>query len=85
MLTEQKIGALEDIIAAACQKGQGHPHTKHITAAIFNAKYYQNLETSIELVAKVAEKAGGLEDGAADAFDWIATAAAQIAQELRSG
>ncbi len=85
MFTEEKIGALVSIIAAVRQKKQGYPAIEHIDAAICNAKVYQNLDTSIELVAAVAANAGGLQDGAADAFDWVADAAVQIARELRDG
>ena len=85
MLTKPKIGALLNITAAARQKKQGYPFIEDIDTAVLKAEVSPNLGTSIELVAVVAAKAGGLEDGAADAFDWLADAATQIARELRGG
>ncbi len=85
MLNAQEIGALVNIIATAREKNQGYPATEHIDVAIVNAEVRPGLDTSIELVAAVAAQAGGLQDGAADAFDWVANAAARIARELRAG
>ena len=85
MFNEQEIGALVNIIATAREKKQGYRATVHIETAILNAQNNPGLADGIELVAAVAAKAGGLQDGAADAFDWVANAAARIARELRAG
>lgn len=85
MLTEKQIGALLSITATARQRGQGTLAIEVIDGAICNAKTYQNRKTSIKLVATVVAEAHNLEDGAADAFDWVAVTTAQIARELRGG
>ena len=82
---ERKDWRINDLTAAARQKEQWNPAAEHIDGAICKAKAYQNLNSSIELVAVVAAQAGGLQYHAADAFDWVSDAAAQIARDLRGG
>ena len=85
MLTKEQIGALLSITATARQRGQGTRAIEKIDGAICNAKTYQNGKTCIKLIATVVAEAHNLEDGAADAFDWVAVTTAKIAQELRGG
>ena len=84
MLTEQgKISAVANIVATAREMNQGCPAASSIEKAMLNVN--QQLDTRIELIAVVAANAKGLPQGPGPALEWIATAAAQIARELRGG
>lgn len=84
MSTEQgKISAVANIVATAREMNQGCPAASSIEEAMLNVN--QQLDTRIELIAIVAANAKSLPQGPAPALDWIATATAQIARELRGG
>ena len=84
MLTEQgKISAVANIVATAREMNQGCPAASSIEKAMLNVN--QRLDTRIELIAVVATNAKSLPQGPDLVLEWIATAAAQIARELRGG